>query len=99
MTAQQIAQLGLDAVGSSVAVAIITQLLKQHPTFPLEEGQKLRIRAFATLLSACSVVLLGVAQGSLSAADVQNVLAALITTATAAFGAHAVYKIAKDAEK
>ena len=96
MTSQQIAQLALDAVVSAPVVAVIVELVKKHPSIPVSDGQAARIRSVAAVLSAVSVCLLGIAQGVLTSADVQSLVAAGVS-ALSAFGlAHLTYKAVKE---
>ena len=91
----QVAQLVLDVIGSGAAAALITQALKAHPSFPLEEHQKTKIRAVAAVLSTSGVLLLSISQGIVNQADVQAFLVAVVGGPVAWWIAHHAYKATK----
>lgn len=96
MNAQQIAQLVIAAVLSAPAAALITQVLKRHPLVPVESGQRAKLLAVNAVISAAGVVIGAVAQGTLSAPDLQQLLAAGVACVAAFIGSQMTYTAAKE---
>lgn len=91
-----IAQLVLDVIGSGAAAALLTQMLKAHPSVPLEEGDKTKIRIVAAALSTAGVLLTSISQGIVNQADVQALLVVVIGGPLAWWLSHHAYKATKE---
>lgn len=91
-----VAQTVIDVIKSGLVTTFLIEVLKRYPAIPLKEGEKVKIRSVAAVLSTAGIFLTGIASGTITAPDIQNVLVSLIS-AVAAFGlSHIVYKGLQD---
>lgn len=65
---------------SSLAVSILTQVVKKVPSIPINEGHKLAIRGLAVGLSLVSTIILAWLSGQLNIDNLQPIIGQTVVT-------------------
>lgn len=77
---------------SGVGVFLLTHFAKKLSFIPLAEGQTVKLRAFAGVLSAVGVVGVSVANGNVGAESLQSAAMAILGLAFTWLTAHTAHK-------
>ena len=78
-------------VSGSIGVWLSTELVKKIPAIPVNDGQKVRIRATALALSAIVTAVVAWTNDSLRPENVQDVMVAVVAALTMWGGAHSIH--------
>uniref|UniRef100_A0A6H1ZGH2 Uncharacterized protein n=1 Tax=viral metagenome TaxID=1070528 RepID=A0A6H1ZGH2_9ZZZZ len=89
----------LAIVGGGTGVFVCTEAAKRIKLFPINKGQKLRLRSVAAVLSAVVAVLFGVSNGTLDGATLQDFLQAALTACATWGAADSTYRLMKEDKK
>lgn len=80
-------------VTGSIGVWLSTELVKKIPAIPVNDGQKLRIRAVALALSAVATAVIAWTNDSLRPENIQDVMVAVVAALTMWGGAHSIHSV------
>lgn len=89
----QLLQAIFSVLGGGTGGWALTELVKLAPFIPINEGMKGKLRATAALMSSLSVVVIGVADGSLDISSAQGLLAAVVQFSAAWGLSHLIHKM------
>lgn len=89
---------GLELAGSAAGVFLFTAAAKRISFIPISEGQTLRIRTLAGVLSAVASVVLAVADGKLDGPVLQSSFIVVVQAASILWAAHCAHKLSKPPE-